>query len=488
MKYILSLDQGTTSSRSLVINENGEVKGISQKEFKQFFPRPSWVEHDAKEIWETQLNTIQTVIKENNIAFNDIAAISITNQRETVVAFDSETGAPICNAIVWQCRRTAEYCNSLKEKYSTQIKEKTGLEIDAYFSGPKMKWIIDNTPEAKELIKNKRLRFATIDSWLLWNLTGGKSFYTDPSNASRTMFFNIKENKYDQDLLTLFGIEEWMLPRVLNSNGDFGNSSKDILGAEIPICGILGDQQAALFGQCCFKKGELKVTYGTGGFLLINTGSDPVLKENLVTTIAWGIDGNLTYAIEGSIFICGSVIQWLRDGLRIIENAQESEKLAISLSSNEGVYLVPALVGLGAPHWDQDARGIIIGLTRGTGRSHIVRAAIESMAYQIADVVIPLKDYLPNDSHVKVDGGATKNNFLLQFQADILNYPVMRSSQAEATALGVAYLAGLKCGIWKSLDDISKKWHPDELFIPRTNRSHEYVKWKDAVLRSMHWN
>ena len=515
MKHILSLDQGTTSSRTLLIDESGEVISKSQKEFKQIFPKPSWVEHDPLEIWNSQLETAKDVILKSNINLENISAIGITNQRETIVAFDSETGKPVYNAIVWQCRRTAAYCDELKLKYKVKIKEKTGLEIDAYFSASKMRWILENIPAAKELIKDKRLRFATIDSWLIWNLTSGKSFYTDPSNASRTMLFNIKENKYDKELLEIFGIEEWMLPEVISSDGDFGLTDKKLFGVEIPIHTVLGDQQEALFGQCCFKEGDLKVTYGTGGFLLINIGDKLKLNENFLTTIAWKSNviarskatkqssndsqnkiasgptdprnDNVTYAFEGATFISGAIIQWLRDGLGIIKDSSECEKIAISLDSNEGVYLVPALVGLGAPYWNQGARGIILGLTRGSTKAHIVRAAVESMAYQIADLILPIKKELPKDTFIKADGGAAKNNFLLQFQADLLQIPVTRSSQVEATALGVAYLAGLKLGFWKSFEDIQKTWHPDELFIPRIHRDKEYSLWKEAVKRSLTW-
>ena len=492
MKYILSLDQGTTSSRSLLIDEAGKVISKSQKEFKQIFPKPSWVEHDPLEIWNSQLETAKDVINKSNINPKDICAVGITNQRETITAFDSKSGKPIYNAIVWQCRRTSAYCNELKLKYKIKIKEKTGLEIDAYFSASKMKWILDNVPEAEELIKEKRLRFGTIDSWLIWNLTDGESFYTDPSNASRTMLFNIKENKYDKELLEIFGIEEWMLPEVINSDGDFGLTDKKHFGAEIPIHSVLGDQQSALFGQCCFKEGDMKVTYGTGGFLLINIGNKFKLDQNFLTTVAWSrrdVAHNVstTYALEGSTFISGAIIQWLRDGLGIIKDSSECEKIAISLNSNEGVYLVPALTGLGAPHWNQGARGTILGLTRGSTKAHLVRAAVESMAYQIADLILPVKNQLPKDAFIKADGGAAKNNFLLQFQADLLGMPVTRSAQAEATALGVAYLAGLKLGVWKSFEDIQKTWHPDELFLPKTNREKEYNKWKNAVERALNW-
>ena len=529
MKYILSLDQGTTSSRTLLIDEVGKVVSKSQKEFKQIYPKPSWVEHDPIEIWESQFGTAKDVISKSNINPKDIQGISITNQRETIVAFDNKTGKPIHNAIVWQCRRTSDFCQKLKTNKQKLIKEKTGLEIDAYFSGSKMKWVLENVPAAVEACHGKSLRFGTIDSWLIYNLTNGKSFYTDPSNASRTMLYNTKENKYDKELLEIFSVEEWMLPEVLPSNGDFGLTDKKLFDSEIPIHAVLGDQQAALFGQCCFKEGDLKVTYGTGGFLLINIGEKFKIDQNFLTTIAWENEtrskkqeaGNTkqeagskkqetrkedhascliphasssmphasstTYAFEGATFISGAIIQWLRDGLGIIKDSSECEKIAISLSSNEGVYLVPALVGLGAPHWDQGARGIITGLTRGTTKAHIVRAAVESMAYQIADLILPVKNQLPKDIFIKADGGATKNNFLLQFQADLLGLPVTRSSQAEATALGVAYLAGLKLGMWKSFEDIQKTWHPDELFLPRVNREKEYNKWKDAVKRALKW-
>lgn len=509
-RYILSLDQGTTSSRTLLINENGKIVGKSQKEFNQIFPKPSWVEHDPNEIWNTQLETAKNVIKEKDIDIKSIKGIAITNQRETTVAFDIESGKPICNAIVWQCRRTADFCNKLKLKHSKTIKEKTGLEIDAYFSASKMKWILDNVKGAKDLAKSKRLRFGTIDSWLIWNLTCGKSFYTDISNASRTMLFNIKEKKYDKDLLEIFNIEEWMLPEVLSSNGDFGVSNKDLFGVEIPINAVLGDQQAALFGQCCFKEGDLKVTYGTGSFLLINIGNKLQFNENFLTTIAWDLEKRIgepanrriekfphrpvapsshcpIYALEGSTFISGAIIQWLRDGLQIIKDSSESEKIAISIDNNNGVYLVPALVGLGTPYWDGGARGLIIGITRSTTKAHIVRAAVESMAYQVADLILPIKNALPKDTFIKADGGGAKNNFLLQFQADLLGMPVTRTSQVEATALGIAYLAGLSLGFWKSQEEIQKLWHPDELFLPKQNREKEYKRWQEAVKRSLKW-
>ena len=492
-KYLLSFDQGTTSSRSLLIDHNGKIIDKAQKEFRQIFPKPSWVEHDPEEIWSTQLNTAQELIKKN-INPQDILAIAITNQRETIVAFDDEFGKPIYNAIVWQCRRTTDYCQSLKSKYKKLIKEKTGLEIDAYFSASKIKWVLDNVPASKDLIKNKKIRFGTIDSWLIWKLTNGKSFFTDPSNASRTMLFNIKTNSYDKELLEIFEIEEWMLPKVISSNGDFGLTDKKYFGIEIPIKAVLGDQQAALFGQCCFNKGDMKVTYGTGGFLLINNGKDCTISNDFLTTIAWQIKDkdvahniSTTYAFEGSTFISGAIIQWLRDGLGIIKDSSETEKIATSISNNEDVYLVPALTGLGAPYWDQKARGTIIGLTRSSTKAHIVRAAVESMAYQIADLINPIKNLIPKDSFLKADGGAAKNNFLLQFQADLLQMPVTRSSQLEATALGVAYLAGLSIGIWKSFEDIQKTWKPDELFLPRTNRENEYKKWKEAVKRALNW-
>ncbi|MBI3591814.1 MAG: glycerol kinase GlpK [Candidatus Melainabacteria bacterium] len=493
-KYILSLDQGTTSSRTLLIDETSKLVVKQQKEFKQIFPNPSWVEHNPEEIWNTQLETATKVISENNIDPKNILGIAITNQRETIVAFDSKTGKPVYNAIVWQCRRTAKYCNEIKLKYKKIIKEKTGLEIDPYFSASKMRWLLDNVQGIKELVSEKRIRFGTIDSWLIWKLTDGRSFYTDSSNASRTMLFNINENKYDKELLNVFGIEEWMLPKVIGSNGDFGYSDKKYFGTEIPIKAVLGDQQAALFGQCCFKEGDLKVTYGTGGFLLVNLGEKAVFSENFLTTIAWDIKNckgftgkNPTYALEGSTFISGAIIQWLRDELGLIKDSSEAEKIAISINSNEGVYLVPALVGLGAPYWNENARGTIIGITRGTTRAHIIRAALESMAYQITDLILPVKNKLPKDIFVKADGGAAKNNFLMQFQADLLQMPVTRSSQVEATGLGVAYLAGLSLGIWSSKEEIQKFWHPDELFLPKVSRDNEYNKWKEAVKRSLNW-
>ena len=518
-KYLLSLDQGTTSSRTLLIDNSGNIISKSQKEFQQIFPKPSWVEHNPEEIWNTQLETIHEVIKNSRVNLKDIVGIAITNQRETIVPFDCKTGKPIYNAIVWQCRRTSSYCQQLSTKGGSAsggkansqklIKEKTGLEIDAYFSASKMKWVLENVPAVAGNGHDHSLRFGTIDSWLIYKLTGGKSFYTDPSNASRTMLFNIQEMKYDKELLDIFGIEEWMLPTVLNSDGDFGHTDKDLFGYEIPIHAVLGDQQAALFGQCCFKEGDLKVTYGTGGFLLINIGEQFKIDQNFLTTIAWNIDpdrsiacrspakqgeraslmaGNTpTYAFEGSTFICGAIIQWLRDGLGIIKDSSETEKIAISINSNDGVYMVPALTGLGSPYWDQNARGTIIGLTRASTKAHLVRAAVESMAYQIADLILPIKDKLPKDTFIKVDGGASKNNFLLQFQADLLQMPVTRSAQTEATALGVAYLAGLKSGLWNSTDEIQKLWKTDELFIPRTNREKEYKMWKEAVKRSLSW-
>lgn len=493
MKYILSLDQGTTSSRSLLIDETGNVISKVQKEFKQIYPRPSWVEHDPLEIWETQLEVAKEVLKSvpQLTGPSSQLSIAITNQRETIVAFDANTGGPISNAIVWQCRRTATLCEELKKHYKTIIKSKTGLEIDAYFSASKMKWILDNVPEAARC--NKFLRFGTIDSWLIWKLTNGKSFYTDPSNASRTMLFNLKDNTYDKELLNIFSIEEWMLPKVLSSNGDFGLTAKEHFGYEIPIKAVLGDQQAALFGQGCFKAGDLKVTYGTGGFLLINIGEKFKLDENFLTTIAWSLEDQkskvktTTYAFEGSTFISGAIIQWLRDGLGIIKDSSETEKIATSVNSNEGIYFVPALVGLGAPHWDQKARGLIIGITRSTTRAHLVRAALESMAYQISDLILPIKNSLPKNTFIKADGGAAKNNFLLQFQADLLQMPVTRAKEVEATAIGAAYLAGLNTGIWKSLEELQKKWKTDELFLPRTNRESEYKKWKDAVNRAKNW-
>lgn len=491
MKYILAIDQGTTSSRSILFDEKGQLIAVSQKEFTQIFPNIAWVEHDADEIWHTQWFTITDVIKKAKIDVENIVAIGITNQRETVVLWDKTTGKPIYNAIVWQDRRTAEYCNLLKENnWEAYIKENTGLVIDAYFSGTKINWILNNIPEAKQLAKQHNLLFGTIDTWLIWKLTNGKVHATDYSNASRTMLFNIKDLNWDEKLLQEMQIPIEILPEVKNSADDFGIAVID--GFSIPICGVAGDQQAALFGQACFEEGKAKNTYGTGCFMLMNTGKNRVKSSNgLLTTIAWGINNEINYALEGSVFIAGAAIQWLRDGLKIIENADETEQMALSIANNEGVYFVPAFAGLGAPFWDMTAQGMLIGLTRGTNKAHIVRAALEAMAFQTKDVISAME----NDSKIElsalnVDGGACKNDFLMQFQSDVLQCKVNRPNVLETTAFGAAALAALYIGIW-NLDSIRELKNINRVFLPNIEAKayHMYYeKWKNAVQRSRNWN
>lgn len=481
MKYILSLDQGTTSSRAILFNESGEMVSTAQKEFKQYYPQPGWVEHDPMEIWETQLEVARAAIEKLGISAEDIAGIGITNQRETTILWDKRNGKPVHNAIVWQCRRTAPYCDSLQEQgWADKIREKTGLLIDAYFSGTKIRWILQNVPEAKELAEHGNLLFGTIDTWLIWHLTGGQVHATDYSNASRTMLFNIHTLEWDKEILDLLEIPESILPEVRPSSGVFGNTLPLLFGAPIPVAGVAGDQQAALFGQACFSPGTAKNTYGTGGFLLMNTGDEPVSSKNgLVTTIAWGLDGKITYALEGSIFVAGAAIQWLRDELKLISSAGETEGLCKEVDDTCGVYMVPAFVGLGAPYWDPYARGILTGLTRGANRNHIVRATVESMAYQTYDVLhameqdagIPLAE-------LRVDGGAAANSFLLQFQSDITGVPVLRPSTLETTALGAAYLAGLAVGYWDDLTEIRRNWQVSAAFNP--SLSHEEAEEKMA--------
>lgn len=484
MKYILSLDQGTTSSRAILFDQNGQMHSVAQKEFKQYYPQPGWVEHDAMEIWETQLEVARQAIAKQGISPEDIAAIGITNQRETSILWDKRNGKPVYHAIVWQCRRTAPHCDSLQEAgWTEKIREKTGLLIDAYFSATKIRWILQNVPEAKALADSGNLLFGTIDTWLIWNLTGGQVHATDYSNASRTMLFNIHTLEWDKELLELFEIPASILPEVRPSSGVFGNTLPLLFGAAIPIAGAAGDQQSALFGQACFSPGTAKNTYGTGGFLLMNTGDKPVSSKNgLVTTIAWGLDGKITYALEGSIFVAGAAIQWLRDELKLISSAGETEGLCQAVEDTCGVYFVPAFVGLGAPYWDPYARGILTGLTRGANRCHIVRAAVESMAYQTYDVLhameqdagIPLAE-------LRVDGGAAANTFLLQFQSDITGVPVLRPSVLETTALGAAYLAGLAVGYWKDLTEIRRNWQVSCAFSPEA--SHE-----DAEKKMTSWH
>ena len=493
-QYILSLDQGTTSSRAIIFDRQGAVIDIAQKEFNQIYPKPGWVEHDPMEIWGTQWGVTREVLAKTGIRSDEIAAIGITNQRETTIVWDRETGKPIYNAIVWQCRRTAKLCEDLKDrKLDSYIKENTGLIIDAYFSATKIKWILDHVSGAKERAKRGKLLFGTVDTWLIWNLTRGKVHATDYSNASRTMLYNIKELEWDVKILRELDIPISMLPVVKPSSHIYGFTDPSILdGTEIPIAGNAGDQQAALFGQACLEPGMVKNTYGTGCFMLMNTGNKPITSQNgLITTIAWGLDDKVEYALEGSIFVAGAAIQWLRDELKLIDKANDSEDCALSVDDSNGVYVVPAFVGLGAPYWDMYARGTIVGLTRDCNKNHIVRAALEAIAYQTKDVL----DSMEEDSKIKlkllkVDGGAVENNFLMQFQSDILGVPVERPNSVETTALGAAYLAGLALGVWKNKEEIRDLWKRDRLFLPDMDdklRRSKYQGWRKAVNRSMAW-
>lgn len=492
-KYILSLDQGTTSSRAILLDHSGTNKGVGQKDFEQIFPQPGWVEHDPLEIWESQLFAVRQALKSAEITAEHVAAIGITNQRETTVVWNRETGAPIYNAIVWQDRRTASYCDSLrKDGHVESIKEKTGLIVDAYFSGTKLKWILDHVVGAREQARNGNLCFGTIDTWLIWKLTDGKSFVTDVSNASRTMLFNIRTMEWDKELLALLDIPKSVLPQVHESSEGYGLTSKNILGQSIPISGIAGDQQAALFGQMCTQPGMVKNTYGTGCFLLMNTGNTPVYsKNNLLTTVAWQINGEVTYALEGSVFVGGAAVQWIRDGLKLIDDAKEIEGLANTEEDNGGVYFVPALTGLGAPHWDAYARGAIIGLTRGTQQGHIARATLEGIAYQVYDIVKAMEaDANTQGSELRVDGGAAANNLLMQFQADLFGFPVIRPKQLESTALGAAYLAGLAIGYWDSIESLQEQWAIERKFTPEEDPvkiEGQIKKWHQAVGRSTQW-
>lgn len=488
-QYILAIDQGTSSSRAIAFDWSGSSVAVSQKEFTQYFPKPGWVEHDPMEIWSSEYSVLTEVLTSLGLGGSDVAAIGITNQRETTIVWDAATGKPVYNAIVWQDRRTSAYCDSLKAAgLSEQIRSKTGLLIDAYFSGTKIKWILDNVPGARERAEKGELRFGTVDSWLVWNLTGGAVHVTDVTNASRTMLYNIHDLKWDEDMMKLLGIPASMMPRVCDSSEVYGYA--DILGGKIAIAGIAGDQQAALFGQMCTEPGSVKNTYGTGCFLLMNTGETPVVsRNNLLTTIAWKIGDTVNYALEGSIFVAGSVVQWLRDGLGIIRSSSEIEALAASVPDNGGVYLVPALTGLGAPYWDQYAKGSITGITRGTKAAHIARAALEGIAFQTMDIV----DAMQKDAGVvlgelKVDGGASKNNLMMQFQADILNTSVIRPKETETTARGAAYLAGLAVGFWSSIDEVRGQWEADRSFSPQA--SPEEVKaarngWAEAIGRTL---
>ena len=494
MKYIVALDQGTTSSRAIIFDHDQNIISTSQKEFTQIYPKEGWVEYDPMEIWATQYGVLQEAMAKKSISPDDIAAIGITNQRETTIIWDKNTGKPVHNAIVWQCRRTASICDSLKETdgFEDYVRQNTGLVIDAYFSATKIKWILDNVEGAREKAEQEDLLFGTVDTWLLWNLTNREVFVTDYTNASRTMLFNIKTLRWDEKILEMLDIPASMLPQVKNSSQVYGYAGLGQQGRKVPVAGIAGDQQAALFGQACFEKGQAKNTYGTGCFILMNTGEKFVKSSNgLLTTIAIGIDDRVTYALEGSVFIAGAVVQWLRDELRLIDSASETEQLAQSVPDTGGVYLVPAFTGLGAPHWDMYARGTITGITRGTGRSHIVRAALESIAYQTRDVLdAMMQDTGINLKSLKVDGGASQNNFLMQFQSDILGKEVDRPVVTETTALGAAYLAGLATGFWKSRDEIAQKWSMDRKFMPVMNideREARYSKWKKAVTRATLW-
>ncbi len=492
-KYIMALDAGTTSNRCILFDKQGNMCSVAQREFTQYFPQPGRVEHDADEIWASQLGVAVEAMNKIGATAQDIAAIGITNQRETAIVWDKSTGEPICPAIVWQCRRTSEYCDFLKEQgYTETFRRKTGLVIDAYFSGTKVKWMLDNIPGARERAERGELLFGTVETWLIWKLTKGAVHVTDYSNASRTMLFNINTLEWDEEILKVLDIPRCMLPEAKPSGCVYGLTDTSYFGAPIPIAGAAGDQQAALFGQTCFEAGEAKNTYGTGCFLLMNTGETPVFSENgLVTTIAWGLDGKVTYALEGSIFVAGAAIQWLRDELRLINTAAESELLAEQVEDTNGCYVVPAFTGLGAPHWDQYARGTIVGLTRGVNRYHIVRATLESLAYQVNDVLSAMKaDSGILLSSLKVDGGASANNFLMQVQADIINAPVNRPSCVETTAMGAAYLAGLTVGYWESKEDVIQNWSIDRTFepmLPEEERVKKIKGWEKAVKYAFGW-
>ena len=492
-KYIMALDAGTTSNRCILFNEKGRMCSVAQREFTQYFPQPGWVEHDADEIWASQLGVAVEAMNMIGASAKDIAAIGITNQRETAIVWDKNTGVPVYHAIVWQCRRTAQTCDELKEKGLTEkLKRKTGLVIDAYFSATKVKWILDNVPGARQKAENGELLFGTVETWLIWKLTKGAVHVTDYSNASRTMLFNINTLEWDKEILAELDIPASMLPAVKPSSCVYGEADASFLGGAIPIAGAAGDQQAALFGQTCFTAGEAKNTYGTGCFLLMNTGEKPVFSDNgLVTTIAWGLDGKVNYALEGSIFVAGAAIQWLRDELRIIDSAEDSEYMARKVADTNGCYVVPAFTGLGAPYWDQYARGTIVGITRGVNKCHIIRATLDSIAYQVNDVLAAMeadaKIAIPT---LKVDGGASANDFLMQTQADIVNVPVIRPQCVETTAMGAAYLAGLAVGYWTSREEVMKNWASDCVFEPsigENDREKRIRGWHKAVKYAYGW-
>ena len=492
-KYIMALDAGTTSNRCILFDEKGQICSMAQKEFRQFFPNPGWVEHDANEIWSTQLGVAVEAMNMINAKAADIAAIGITNQRETAIVWNKETGEPVYNAIVWQCRRTSAIADALKAKGLQELyRQKTGLIIDAYFSATKIKWILDNVDGARKLAEEGKLLFGTVETWLIWKFTKGKVHVTDYSNASRTMLFNINTLEWDKDILKELDIPESMLPTPVPSSQVYGYTDPSFLGDEIPLAGAAGDQQAALFGQTCFHEGEAKNTYGTGCFLLMNTGEKPVFSKNgLVTTIAWGLDGRVNYALEGSIFVAGAAIQWLRDGMRLIDSSSDSEYMATKVKGTHGCYVVPAFTGLGAPHWDQYARGTIVGITRGTNKNHIIRATLESIALQVCDVIDAMKaDAGMEVKSLKVDGGASANNFLMQFQSDMLDVPVRRPSCIETTAMGAAYLAGLAVGYWKNKEDVISNQSLDREFTPQIAPEEREAKrkgWNKAVKYADGW-
>lgn len=492
-QYVMALDSGTTSNRCILFNEKGEICSMAQKEFTQYFPKAGWVEHDAEEIWSSQLQVARQALSNIHATAGDIAAIGITNQRETTIVWDKDSGEPIYNAIVWQCRRTSEYCDSLKEKGLTNVfRQKTGLVIDAYFSGTKVKWILDNVEGARERAESGQLLFGTVETWLIWKLTKGAVHVTDYSNASRTMLFNIITLEWDVEILAELGIPYAMLPKAKPSSYVYGEADAGFFGAPISIAGAAGDQQAALFGQTCFNQGEAKNTYGTGCFLLMNTGEKPVFSQNgLVTTIAWGLDGKVNYALEGSIFVAGAAIQWLRDELQLIESSQESEYMAQQVDNTNGCYVVPAFTGLGAPYWDQYARGTIVGLTRGVNKYHIIRATLESLAYQVNDVLKAMEvDSGIHLTSLKVDGGASANNFLMQTQANLSSAPVKRPQCVETTAMGAAYLAGLAVGYWGNRTEIEENWAIDRVFEPEISedaRERMLKGWKKAVKYAYAW-
>jgi glycerol kinase len=492
-KYVMALDAGTTSNRCILFDHDGKIQSVAQKEFRQIFPNPGWVEHDANEIWSTQLGVAVEAMSKIGATAADIAAIGITNQRETVIVWDKETGEPVYHAIVWQCRRTSDIADALKAKgLQETIQKKTGLIIDAYFSATKIKWILDNVPGARERAEKGELLFGTVETWLIWKLTKGRVHVTDYSNASRTMLFNINTLEWDEDILKELDIPKSMLPKAVPSSQVYGYADPSFFGAEIPIAGAAGDQQAALFGQTCFAEGEAKNTYGTGAFILMNTGDKPVYSKNgLVTTIAWGLDGKVTYALEGSVFVAGAAIQWLRDQMRLIDSAEDSEYMAKKVKGTHGCYVVPAFTGLGAPHWDQYARGTIVGITRGTNKYHIIRATLESIAYQVCDVADAMKaDSGIEVRSLRVDGGASANDLLMQFQADMLNKPVNRPSCVESTAMGASFLAGLAVGFWKNKEELMRNITLDRVFIPNMDEETREARrkgWNKAVRYSYGW-